>query len=100
MTADAALAQAEAADAVLAAGEAGPLTGIPLAHKDIFCTRGVRTSCGSRMLDNFVSPYDAFAVERLDEAGMITLARPTWTSSPWVRPTRPAGTARCRTPGT
>ncbi len=75
VTADAALAQAEAADAVLGAGEAGPLTGIPLVHKDIFCTRGVRTSCGSRMLDNFVAPYDAFAVERLAEAGMVTLAK-------------------------
>ncbi|MGB5622602.1 MAG: Asp-tRNA(Asn)/Glu-tRNA(Gln) amidotransferase subunit GatA [Gammaproteobacteria bacterium] len=75
VTADAALAQAEAADARLAAGTAGPLTGIPLVHKDIFCTRGVRTSCGSRMLDNFVAPYDAFAVERLAEAGMVMLAK-------------------------
>ncbi|MDT0619099.1 Asp-tRNA(Asn)/Glu-tRNA(Gln) amidotransferase subunit GatA [Salinisphaera sp. P385] len=72
--ADRALAQAEAADATLAAG-AGPLTGIPLIHKDIFCTSGVRTSCGSRMLDNFVPPYDATAVEHLDAAGMITLGK-------------------------
>ena len=41
------------------AGQAGPLTGVPLAHKDIFCTEGVKTSCGSRMLDNFIAPYDA-----------------------------------------
>ena len=53
-----ALAQAAAADRALAAGSAAPLTGLPLAHKDIFCTQGVRTSCGSRMLDNFVAPYD------------------------------------------
>ena len=75
VTADAALEQASAADAALAAGEAGPLTGLPLVHKDIFCTRGVRTSCGSRMLDNFVAPYDAFVVQRLAEAGMVTLAK-------------------------
>ncbi len=51
------------------------LSGIPLIHKDIFCTRGVRTSCGSRMLDNFVAPYDATAVEALDAAGMVTLGK-------------------------
>ncbi|MDT0634957.1 Asp-tRNA(Asn)/Glu-tRNA(Gln) amidotransferase subunit GatA [Spectribacter hydrogenoxidans] len=72
--ADRALAQAAAADQALAAG-ASPLAGIPLIHKDIFCTNGVRTSCGSRMLDNFVPPYDATAVEHLDAAGMITLGK-------------------------
>ena len=51
------------------------LTGIPIAHKDIFCTRGVRTSCGSRMLDNFISPYDATVVERLSEAGIVMLGK-------------------------
>jgi aspartyl-tRNA(Asn)/glutamyl-tRNA(Gln) amidotransferase subunit A len=75
VTAESALAQAAAADAALAAGKAGPLTGLPLAHKDIFCTRGVKTSCGSRMLDNFVSPYDATVVERLNAAGMVTLGK-------------------------
>jgi aspartyl-tRNA(Asn)/glutamyl-tRNA(Gln) amidotransferase subunit A len=55
----------------LAIGSAGPLTGLPLAHKDIFCTSGVRTSCGSRMLDNFVSPYDATVVEKLNASGMV-----------------------------
>src|SRR3954464_12922921 len=75
VTAESALAQAAAADQALAAGKAGPLTGLPLAHKDIFCTRGVRTSCGSRMLDNFVSPYDATVVEKLNAAGMVTLGK-------------------------
>jgi aspartyl-tRNA(Asn)/glutamyl-tRNA(Gln) amidotransferase subunit A len=70
-----ALAQAAAADRALAAGSAAPLTGLPLAHKDIFCTEGVRTSCGSRMLDNFVSPYDATVVARLNAAGMVTLGK-------------------------
>ena len=75
VTAEAARAQAERADARLAAGDATPLTGIPIAHKDIFCTEGVRTSCGSRMLDNFVSPYDATAVARLREAGVVMLGK-------------------------
>jgi len=75
VTGDQALGQAAAADKALAAGEAGPLTGIPLVHKDIFCTAGVRTSCGSRMLDNFVAPYDAHVVERLAAAGMVMLGK-------------------------
>jgi aspartyl-tRNA(Asn)/glutamyl-tRNA(Gln) amidotransferase subunit A len=75
VTADQALAQAAAADKRLASGGAGPLTGIPLAHKDIFCTSGVKTSCGSRMLDNFVAPYDATVVERLQEAGIVMLGK-------------------------
>ena len=68
-------AAAQAADARLAAGEAGPLTGIPLLHKDIFCTRGVRTSCASRMLDGFEAPYDATVVERLAAAGTVMLGK-------------------------
>ena len=75
VTADAALAAAAAADRRLAAGERGPLLGIPLIHKDIFCTDGVRTSCGSRMLDNFIAPYDATVVTRLKAAGAIMLAK-------------------------
>jgi aspartyl-tRNA(Asn)/glutamyl-tRNA(Gln) amidotransferase subunit A len=75
VTAEAALSQARAADAALAAGAGGPLAGVPIAHKDIFCTTGVRTSCGSRMLDNFISPYDATVVERLRDAGTIMLGK-------------------------
>jgi len=75
VTGEQALAQAEAADARIRAGETGPLTGVPIAHKDIFCTRGVRTSCGSRMLDSFVAPYDATVVTRLAEAGAVMLGK-------------------------
>ncbi len=75
VNADRALAAAAQADAALSRGDAGPLTGIPLAHKDIFCTKGVRTSCGSRMLDNFVAPYDATVVERLAAAGVVVLGK-------------------------
>ncbi|AXQ30276.1 Asp-tRNA(Asn)/Glu-tRNA(Gln) amidotransferase subunit GatA [Solimonas sp. K1W22B-7] len=76
VTADQALAAADAADARLARGEGGPLTGIPLGQKDIFCTTGVRTSCASRMLDKFVSPYDATIVKKLQaEAGMPMLGK-------------------------
>ena len=75
VTAAPALASAEAADRRRAAGERGRLLGIPLIHKDIFCTDGVRTSCGSRMLDNFVAPYDATVVVRLKEAGAVMLGK-------------------------
>jgi len=69
------LAQARAADARRAAGKAGALTGVPLAHKDIFCARGWLTTCGSKMLGNFVAPYDAHVVERCDAEGMVTLGK-------------------------
>ena len=75
LTGEAALDAARTADAVLADGGGSPLTGLPIAHKDIFCTAGVKTSCGSRMLDNFVSPYDATVVERLRAAGVIMLGK-------------------------
>ena len=73
--ADRSLAQARAADAQIAAGKAQALTGIPVAHKDIFCAKGWRTTCGSKMLANFVSPYDAHVVERLNAAGAVILGK-------------------------
>ena len=69
------LAMAKEADARRAAGETGPLLGVPMAHKDIFCTEGWRTTCGSKMLADFVSPYDAHVVTRLREAGMPVLGK-------------------------
>ena len=76
---DKTLAQARAADEKRRVGAGGtavsPLSGIPLAHKDIFCAKGWRTSCGSKMLANFVSPYDAHVVEKLAAAGMVTLGK-------------------------
>jgi aspartyl-tRNA(Asn)/glutamyl-tRNA(Gln) amidotransferase subunit A len=69
------LAMARAADLRIARGEGGPLTGIPLAHKDIFCAEGWLTTCGSKMLSNFVSPYDATVIERCKAAGMVTLGK-------------------------
>jgi len=76
VTSDAALKAAGAADAQIASGKAGVLAGIPLAQKDIFCTEGVRTSCGSKMLDRFIAPYDAHIVEKLHrDAGMVMLGK-------------------------
>ena len=75
VTRDEALAAAAAADEARAAGTGGPLAGLPILHKDIFCTRGVRTSCGSKMLDNFIPPYDATVVERLAAAGAVMLGK-------------------------
>jgi aspartyl-tRNA(Asn)/glutamyl-tRNA(Gln) amidotransferase subunit A len=72
---ESALQQAEDADKRLSEGETGPLVGIPLAHKDIFCTDGMKTSCASRMLDNFIAPYDATVVSQLNSAGMVTLGK-------------------------
>jgi aspartyl-tRNA(Asn)/glutamyl-tRNA(Gln) amidotransferase subunit A len=75
VTAESALAAAAVADKRLAAGEAGPLLGVPMIHKDIFCTEGVLTTCGSKMLSNFVSPYDATVVSRLKAAGMVMVGK-------------------------
>ncbi|WP_047243079.1 Asp-tRNA(Asn)/Glu-tRNA(Gln) amidotransferase subunit GatA [Chromobacterium subtsugae] len=72
---DKTLAEARAADARIAAGDAHPLAGVPLLHKDLFCQQGWKTSCGSKMLDNFVSPYSAHVVEQCAAAGMVTLGR-------------------------
>lgn len=73
--ADTALASARESDERRARGQAGPLDGIPVLHKDIFCTQGVRTSCGSKMLDNFVAPYDATVVAKLKAAGTVMLGK-------------------------
>lgn len=75
VTEDLAMAQAEAADKKRSEGSAGAFTGIPIAHKDLFCTNGIRTSCGSKMLDNFIAPYNATVVERFNNAGAVTLGK-------------------------
>ncbi|MGD8340160.1 MAG: amidase, partial [Gammaproteobacteria bacterium] len=75
VTAERALTDAAAADERLAKGDDAPLLGVPIAHKDIFCTAGVKTTCGSRMLEDFVSPYDAATVERLAAAGAVVLGK-------------------------
>jgi len=69
------LSQAKQADQRIAAGDIGPLTGIPVAQKDIFCAKGWLTTCGSKMLSNFVSPYDAGVIERFDQAGAINIGK-------------------------
>ena len=75
VTGEQALVAAKAADEARAVGSGGPLNGLPIAHKDIFCTRDVLTTCGSRMLENFISPYDATVVERLAGAGAVVLGK-------------------------
>ena len=70
-----ALARAAAMDVARQKGTHPPLAGIPIAHKDIICTQGVRTSAGSRMLDNFIAPYNATLVEQLNDAGVVTLGK-------------------------
>lgn len=75
VTEELALAQAKAADERRAAGESGALLGAPIAHKDLFCTKGVLTSCGSKILHNFKAPYDATVVEKLAAAGAVSLGK-------------------------
>jgi len=75
VTDEQAIAAAKQADARLASGDAPLLTGVPIAHKDIFCTQGIRTSCGSKMLDNFIAPYNATVVDKFNAAGTVTLGK-------------------------
>lgn len=75
ITAENALKTAAVADKRLAAGNAPALCGVPILHKDIFCTRGVRTSCGSKMLDNFIPPYNATVVENFERDGVVVLGK-------------------------
>ncbi len=75
ITEDQALQQAKAADVVIAEGKASALTGIPLAHKDIWCTDGIRTSCGSHMLDKFIAPYNATVIEKLNAEHSVMLGK-------------------------
>ena len=109
LTEEVALAQARAADRQLRRSDAHPLTGIPLVHKDLFCTQGVLTTCGSRMLHNFVSPYNATVVEKLNRHGMVMLGKANMdefamgsstensyygpTRNPWDRDTVPGGSS-------
>lgn len=74
-TTDLAKKQIVSAQALIDSGQANILTGIPLVHKDLFCTKGVNTTCGSRMLESFVAPYDATIVDNLNHAGMVTMAK-------------------------
>jgi len=69
------LAQAKAADVIIAKGEAQALTGIPIAQKDIFCAKGWKTTCGSKMLANFIAPYDAQVISQFDAAGAVNLGK-------------------------
>lgn len=72
---EASLAQARIADEMIASGQASPLTGIPVAQKDIFCARGWLTTCGSKMLSNFISPYDAGVIERFNQIGAVNIGK-------------------------
>jgi len=75
MTGEAALKQAEQADKLIAEGDINPLTGVPVVIKDVLCTKGVRTTCSSKMLENFIPPYDATVVEKLNALGAMTIGK-------------------------
>ena len=75
ITEEEALKKARRADKKRASGDYSLLTGIPIAQKDIFCTNGIKTTCGSKMLDNFVAPYDATLIKKMNDAGFIMLGK-------------------------
>ena len=75
VAAEHALAQAKQADKAIATGNASVLTGIPIAQKDIFCTNGIKTTCGSNMLDNFIAPYDATVIDKFNTAGAVMVGK-------------------------
>jgi aspartyl-tRNA(Asn)/glutamyl-tRNA(Gln) amidotransferase subunit A len=93
VTAEQALKAAAAADKRLAAGNAPALCGVPMLHKDIFCTNGVRTSCGSKMLDNFIPPYNATVVENFETAGAVVLGKTNMDEFPWDTDCVPGGSS-------
>lgn len=99
VTNEVALAQADAADAIRQAGQATALTGVPVAHKDIFCTQGIKTSAGSKMLDNFISPYDATVVAQGKNAGLVTLGKVNMDEFAMVQPLKVHSTVQQKTPG-
>jgi len=93
--------QARKADERRAKGEAdGPLAGIPVAHKDIFCTRELRTTCGSRMLEHYKSPYDAHVIEQFEHAGAVLLGKTNMDEFAMGSSNETSHLARCATPGT
>ena len=98
VTKEKALEMAENAQKRIDSGDVSPLTGIPLAIKDNICTDGIKTTCASKMLENFIPPYNATVIEKLNAEG--SSARPAWTNSRWEAPHRPPRSPRPRTPTT
>ena len=94
VTDELALQQAVVADIALAKGTGSVLTGIPIAHKDIFCTDGVKTSCGSKMLDNFIAPYNATVIEKFNRSGTVMLGKTNLDEFEWARRMKTVTTAQ------